>query len=205
MTADWEALKTMHAEKRTLERRSKLLSVFLREHGLGEPKSVEYDPLPGCVRNYCFSNVERQIERSHGGTLESGWTFCETSDISIHTVAHAIWITPQGRRKDITPWTSRPERRVLFLPDARVASKRGYAAGYCSVLSKDPQVRAAVLFEFELDRIWDHFYPSLGAEFVIPYSKVSEAAERVGIPPEVAREVFLYRHSLAGHGRFYFR
>src|ERR1039458_2709433 len=74
MTAEWEALRKTPVEMQTLETRSKLLSDFLREHGLGEPKSVEYSPLVGCVQAYCFTNVEAQIARS-GGTLESGWAF----------------------------------------------------------------------------------------------------------------------------------
>ena len=61
----------------------------------------------------------------------------EHLDISIFTIAHAIWITPQGRRMDITPWPIPPDKRVLFLPDSRVAIKRGYTAGYRTVISKD--------------------------------------------------------------------
>jgi hypothetical protein len=188
----------MPVQMRTLEKRSRLLSDFLREHGLGEPKSVEYSPLAGCVQAYCFTNVEAQIARS-GGTLESGWAFRETLDVSMHTIAHAIWITPQGRRMDITPWAFPPEKRVLFLPDASVAAKRGYAAGHRTVFSIDSRVRAAELYELELDRIFDEFYPGLGGEFEIPNSRFLEAAERVGLPLDVARELVEYRRRTGGH------
>jgi hypothetical protein len=198
MTAEWEALRKTPVEMQTLETRSKLLSDFLREHGLGEPKSVEYSPLVGCVQAYCFTNVEAQIARA-GGRLESGWAFREICGISIYTIAHAIWITPQGRRIDITPWAHPPKRRVLFLPDASVASKRGYAAGHRTVYSTDPRVRAAELYELELDRIYDEFYPGLGGEFVIPAARFCQAAERVGLPLDVAREVVEWRQAKGGH------
>ncbi len=198
MTAEWEAIRKMPVEMRTLEKRSKLLLDFLREHGLGEPKSVEYSPLVGCIQNYCFKNVDVQIAKA-GGSLESGWVFRETRDVSLHTIAHAIWITPQGRRMDITPWALPPERRILFLPDPKVAPKRGYAAGYRTIYSTDPRIRAAELYEHELDRIYDEFYPGLGGEFIIPNSRFWEAAERVGLPLDVAREVVEYRRLTGGH------
>jgi hypothetical protein len=116
MTAEWEALRKTPVEMRTLEKRSKLLPDFLREHGLGEPKSVEYSPLVECVQAYCFTNVEAQIARA-GGRLESGWAFREIRGISIYTIAHAIWITPQGRRMDITPWAYPPNVTKILWPD----------------------------------------------------------------------------------------
>ena len=183
---------------RTLEKRSKLLSDFLHEHGLADPKSVEYSPLVGSVRAYCFTNVESQIRRA-GGRMETGWAFREILDVSIYTIAHAVWITPQGRRLDITPWAFPPERRVLFLPDERVAIKRGYTAGHRMVISTDVRVRAAELYELELDRIFDEFYPGKEREFVIPPSRFWEAAERVGLPLDVAHEVVDHRHKTGGH------
>jgi hypothetical protein len=199
MNVEWEAIRKMPVQMRTLEKRSKLLSAFLLEHRLGEPKSVEHSPLLGCVQAYCFTNVEAQIARS-GGRFESGWAFRETLDISMHTIAHAVWISPQGRRMDITPWDIPPERRILFLPDERVALKRGYTAGHRTVYSIDPRVRAAELYELELDRIYDEFYPGMGKEFEIPASRYWQAAERVGLPLDVARAVVQYRHSRGGHG-----
>jgi hypothetical protein len=198
MDSEWEALRKIRVEKRTLEKRSRLLLEFLHEHGLGEPKSVRYSPLVGCLQAHCFTNVEEQIKRG-GGRLESGWAFRETVNISMETIAHAIWITPTGKRMDITPWAFPPQKRILFLPDEKVAQKRGYAAGFRTVYSTEPKIRAAELYELELDRIFDEFYPGKEKEFDIPMSRFWDAAKRVGLPLDVAREVVSHRQKTGGH------
>jgi hypothetical protein len=184
---------------RTLEKRSKLLSDFLKEHDLAEPKSVEYSPLVGCIEARCFLNVDEQIVLA-GGKMETGWAFRETLDISMYTIAHAIWITPQRRRMDITPWPIPPDKRVLFLPDSRVAIKRGYTAGYRTVYSADPRIRSMELYELELDRIHDEFFIKMGKEFRIPPARFWEAAEKVGFPLEMAQLEVAHRQRTFGHG-----
>lgn len=199
MNAEWEALRRTPVQMRTLEKRSKLLSAFLSEHGLAEPKSVEYSPLVGCIEARCFVNVDEQISRA-GGKMETGWAFRETLDVSMNTIAHAIWITPQGRRMDITPWPIPPERRVLFLPDSRVAIKRGYTAGHRTVYSTDSRIRSMELYELELDHIYEEFFTKMGEEMVIPQSRFWEAAEKVGFPLEMAQLAVMHRHRNFGHG-----
>ncbi|MEI6193210.1 MAG: hypothetical protein WCS42_02650 [Verrucomicrobiota bacterium] len=189
----------MSVKGRILEKRSNLLSDFLREQGLSEPKSVEYSPLLHCERCNCFRNVEAQIKRAGGGRLETGWAFMELLDISIHTIAHGIWITPQGRRIDITPWDFGPDRRILFLPDERVAAKRGYTAGYRTVYSKDERIRAMEFFDGELDKIFDESFVGFGQYYDINGSKFREAAERFGLPWEIAKQRVDHRMSNYGH------
>jgi hypothetical protein len=184
--SDLQAVRKMEVFGRTLEKRSKLLSEFLNEHSLGEPKSVEYRPLAGFESCNCFRNVETQIKRA-GGAIETGWAFRELIGISIHTIAHAIWITPQGRRVDITPWQYAPERRVLFLPDSRVAIKRGYTAGFRSIYTKDERLRAIEVFEDALEKIYDEFFVKMGDYMDVPESKFIEAANRAGIPWAIAQ------------------
>jgi hypothetical protein len=196
---DFHSVIGMSVQGRILEKRSKLLAEFLREHGLSDPKSVEYSPLPYCERCNCFRNVEAQIKRAGGGRLEAGWAFMELLDVSIHTIAHGIWITPQGRRMDITPWDFGPERRTLFLPDERVAAKRGYTAGYRTVYSKDERIRAMELFDGELDKIFDEAFVAFGQYYDIHNAKFYEAAERFGLPWEVAKQRVDQRMRNFGH------
>lgn len=186
--SDFYAIRNMPVGGRIIEVPSKELAAFLAEHGLAEPKSVEYRPHAGTEMGNCFRNVESQVERA-GGQMETGWTFFETRDISIHTIAHAIWITRFGKRVDITPWNQPPKRRVLFLPDPRVAIKRGYTAGFRTIFAKDERFRAIALFEQELRKMFDEFFVGMGQETDIPTSRFEEAAERFGIPWEIAERI----------------
>lgn len=198
MSDDFNAVLGMAAHGQIIEKRSKLLADFLREHGLADPKSVEYNPLRGCVMSRCFRNVAAQMSLA-GGKMETGWAFFELVDISIRTVAHAIWIMPTGKRMDITPWPFPPDGRILFLPDERVAYKRGYTAGYRTVFAKDARVRAMELFEGEIDLIFDSVCTGVDSIVDIPTLRFMEAAQRAGVPWEVASEVAKHRMSSLGH------
>jgi hypothetical protein len=119
--------------------------------------------------------------------LEAGWVFWELVNVSIYTVAHAIWIMPTGKRMDITPWSFPPDRRILFLPDTKVAMKRGYTAGYRTILSTDFRIRAMESYSTELERIFDDSFTAIGQEMLIDPSRFREAAERIGLPAEIAK------------------
>lgn len=177
------------ALSRLFEKRSKLLADFLREHQLAEPKSVEYRPLVGCIISGCFRNVDEQVAKA-GGRVETGWAFMEIVGVSIYTISHAIWVTAQGKRIDITPWYDPPKKRVLFLPDERVAIKRGYISGYRTVFETDPRLRAVAFFEGELDKMIDDSYDAATKRITpIKTPQLTEIASRLGIPWEIAVEI----------------
>ena len=172
-----------------VEKRSELLSGFLRQHGLAEPKSVEFRPLIGCAEGACFKNIESQVQRA-GGKIEFGWVFWHFVDLAINTEAHAVWITPQDRRMDITPRSLPPERRVMFLPDSRVGIKRGYTCGYQTILSTDESIRKMGAYRVELDRIFDECFVGMDREMLIPRHTCKEIANRLGLTPEMEQEAF---------------
>jgi hypothetical protein len=184
MNAEYEAIFREGVRARIIERRSKLLAAFLTTHGLPEPKSVACSPLRDCHSSRCFVNVEQQIARM-GGSMETGWMFWEYADVSVHTEAHAIWVTPQAKRLDITPHKLQPNR-ILFTPDPRVAAKRGYTVGYRTILSSDPRVRAIESFASELEHIFAEAFEAFGREMAVPTTTFRDAAERVGLPWDVA-------------------
>ena len=195
--ADFEKIRGIVFHARMLEKRDKRLDDFLREHGLAEPKSVEYSPLRGKEMANCFRNVEAHVKIA-GGRIETGWAFYELVDVSIHTVAHAVWIRPTGRRMDITPWEHPPQRRILFLPDERVAIKRGYTAGWRSIYTQDERLRAMELFETEFYRIVEDCIVPDSEHFDIPETRLQEAAARCGLPWEVASQKV--EHSMRNYG-----
>src|SRR2546430_17627955 len=122
--------------------------------------------------------------------METGWVFWEFEDNSMHTEAHAVWITSQGIWMDITPRSIAPDKCLLFLPDRRVAAKRGYTAGHRTILSTDSKTRAVEAFKIELSRIFDDCFVGMGREMEIPMSRVREAAQRVGLPADVAKQIW---------------
>ena len=182
---------------RVIENRSELLMDFLKEHGLAQPKSVEHRPLLGCEIEKCFANVKRQVKVA-GGRIETGWSFLEEIDVSTHTVAHAIWITPQGRRMDITPWRSSPQKRIMFLPDERVATKQGYTAGWSTVIAKDPLIRSMALFNRGLDHVFEEFHTAPECPICIPEARYKELATQVGLHWLFAKVLVQFR--LANNG-----
>lgn len=171
---------------RVFEKRSPVLAAFLKEHGIAEPKSVEYAPLSGCRDGFCFVNVEQQISKM-GGSIETGWVFWEYVETSISTEAHAIWISPQGKRRDITPREVFPDRRILFTPDPRVAKKRGYTASVRTILSNDSRVIAMESFAGELAQVWEEQLVKIGTEMEVPIAKLRLAAKTHGLPWPVAQ------------------
>lgn len=184
---------------RTIEAHSPELARFLQEHNLPQPVSVEYRPHSGSETGNCFRNVEAQVERAKG-RMQTGWAFVEYISVSIHTVAHAIWVTRFGKQVDITPWQFPPKQRILFLPDDRVAVKRGYTAGRRSIFTKDERLRAMELFDDELGRIFDESFDGMGKPSKeIPSSRFAEAARRAGLPMEIAKQRVEYAFQNNGH------
>ena len=197
LSDDLSALNAAANQGRFIEKRSKSLASFLTEHRLAEPKSVKHQPLPGCEIEQCFRNVERQVAVA-GGRMETGWAFFEEFNISIHTVAHAIWVTPRGDRMDITPFRYSPQKRILFLPDARVAAKRGYTAGSSTVFAKDPLIRSIAIFNRRLDHVFEEVHGPVGTPISIPDRTFMELAKTVGLPWLLAKILVDLR--LANHG-----
>ena len=197
LSDDLSALNAAANQGRFIEKRSKLLAPFLAEHSLAEPKSVKRQPLPGCEIEQCFRNVECQVKIA-GGRMETDWAFFEEFNVSIHTVAHAIWVAPRGDRMDITPWRYSPQKRILFLPDARVAVKRGYTAGWSTVFAQEPLIRSMAQYNRGLDHLFEGVHGPVGTPFFIPDATFMELAKAVGLPWLFAKIVVDLR--LANHG-----
>ena len=84
------------------------------------PYRVPVKPESWVESKECFFNVKTKIEKD-GGQPQFGWTIWESPNYMIEAEFHAIWISPENKRIDITP-NQINSKRILFLPD----SKRKY-------------------------------------------------------------------------------
>jgi len=82
-----------------------------------KPIYLDVTPESYAEINECMSSVKQKIEKE-GGSVQLGWKIWQIPDIMIEAEFHAVWKSPYGTLKDITP---KPEnvRRILFVPDSK--------------------------------------------------------------------------------------
>ena len=70
------------------------------------PEYIQVSPRLWCRQNECYNNVKRRVKR-YGGKRQLGWRIQVVPDplpkYMIEAVHHAIWITEEGEKIDITP------------------------------------------------------------------------------------------------------
>jgi len=103
-----------------------------------EPQFLTVTPVPDADVNDCFPVVERYA-RCHGGSVCYGWQIWEWSGVMIEAEFHAVWRSPTGELRDLTP-KQIPVSQIMFLPDS---GRRYEGWPVCNVrrsLSSDPRV-----------------------------------------------------------------
>ena len=75
-------------------------------------------PQPGCEVVRCHLNV-KAVVAERGGGEETGWSMWNLADLWLEADPHAVWVTPDGERIDVTP-DPHGETRRLFLPDSEI-------------------------------------------------------------------------------------
>lgn len=87
-----------------------------RKLGLtAKPVYVPVTDTESFLPNHCFPNVQQKIKMD-GGAIQHGWTIWECRQRYVEGEFHAVWISPDGQLKDITPKID-GERHILFIPD----------------------------------------------------------------------------------------
>ena len=81
-----------------------------------EPLNIDVTPEPYAQIIECFPAVEEKIKKD-GGSQALGWQIWKT-EILVEAEFHAVWKSPEGVLKDITPKQIRIPK-ILFLPDPR--------------------------------------------------------------------------------------
>ena len=203
MNPDFESLFRTPVAHRIIEKRTKVLEQFAASISSAKLISVACSPSRFATRKRCFVNVEEKIIRS-GGRMITGWIFNEYEGRNIEGEAHAIWQDQWGKERiDITPHDHQP-KRVLFLPDSRVALKRGYTAEPYLLLSDDHRIAAICAFDSAIQRLREDKFHEFGSEMVFTRDEIEKARDDAGLPDDVAQYLFHgYREADAEARRLY--
>ncbi len=185
MTAEFEILFSTPVRFRIIEKRTKILEDFVTSINEEKLLSLPCKPDPRADRKRCFVNVEERIRRQ-GGTILTGWMFKEFEGRSIEGEAHAVWMDPFAKKRlDITPHDFQP-KRILFLPDARVALKRGYTAPPKLLISDNPYLAAIEKFDSSIQKLRENKFTKFGNEMIITLDEYEMARDDAKLPDDVA-------------------
>ena len=125
-----------------------------------EPYFVPVRPEPDSQIEECFFNVKTKVEKD-GGRIQFGWALWKWPHVMVWADFHAIWISPEGERIDVTPVPSFD--RMLFLPDS--TQEYDYARSYYRVplkyfpISDNPVVLEYIALKQELFNIEEEHSP----------------------------------------------
>jgi hypothetical protein len=102
------------------------------------PQFLAVTPVEGVEVKDCFPAVARQV-RDHGGSICHGWQIWEWPGVMLEAEFHAVWRTPNGQLRDITP-KPEPIPRILFLPDPSRKYSGRQVNNVRRALSTDPRI-----------------------------------------------------------------
>lgn len=142
-----------------------------------KPVFVDVRPEPDCTVNECFHNVLLQIRR-HGGSSLVGWAIWYLAERFIEAEFHCVWQL-DGELLDITPKKNR-ERRVLFVPDEKMAWKGKRVPNIKRALSDDPIIDWFIRKAEAHDEL-DAKYVNSNGQSVVPIYLMQEVEQRFSI------------------------
>lgn len=173
---------------RILEQPTPQLEAFVSTLGLGPIRCVACAPKRWCEPKRCFVNVDQQVAKEDG-RMVVGWMWLELSGISLSGEAHAVWLSRDGKLRDITPHDGSP-RRVAFCEDSRVAAKRGYTAPPKMIISNDARAIMVESYASALDRMIEAAFQCIGGEITIRSEEALQAGRDLGLPDDVSYMIF---------------
>ncbi len=125
-----------------------------------------------------------------------GRIFIEFIEQAIQTEAHAVWISPDGFLKDVTPSGGRADQsgtQVLFAPDPKVQDFLNASPSYHLLLSRDPNVRDLYSFEQSIDD-WERLgVQSIDQERVLSFPALDRLVRESPLPTEVTNVIVKVR------------
>ena len=104
-----------------------------------EPVWLDVAPVVHAVPLECFDTVRRQVEL-YGGECVYGWQVWEWPALFLEAEFHAVWRTPDGQLRDITPKPA-PMAQIAFLADPKRRFERRRVANVRVATSNDAHVQ----------------------------------------------------------------
>ena len=124
---------------------------FCQQVSQHDPLYVPVKPMNGAKQGDCYNNARRKIQ-TDGGTIMYGWCIWEEPTFFIEAEHHAIWVSPEGEKADLTPHDM-GEKRVLFLPDPEKVWNRIPILNHRHALTSDPRMKEFLALADELDAL----------------------------------------------------
>lgn len=81
------------------------------------PIRLAVTPHPDAVPAECYTNADARVA-AEGGSVLYGWQIWEWPHVLVEAEFHAVWSSPSGELRDVTPRHD-AETEILFVPDAR--------------------------------------------------------------------------------------
>ena len=94
---------------------SEIIEFGKKVYNASELEYIVVQPDVNATYNNCFPNVDGVVE-TKGGVCILGWSIWKWRNILIEAEAHAIWLSPEGKKIDVTPHIGE-ENKILFLQD----------------------------------------------------------------------------------------
>lgn len=137
------------------------------------PVYLQVQPEADATINECFPNVEAKIQND-GGSIVYGWQLWEWPHVLIEAEFHAVWRSPEGELKEITP-KQHGEGKILFLPDHKRVYRGISVDNMRIALRDDPLIHHFIAVSKEIvkfmnhgERAYQHDYVSIPAHQIEP-------------------------------------
>jgi hypothetical protein len=115
-----------------------------------QPVYVPIKPVVGAIPRDCYGNVAKKIVAS-GGSILHGWAIWIEPSYFIEAEHHAIWISPDGQKVDVSP--QQKTDKTLFLPDPENTYKGVHIPARLKALTDDPRMMEWIKRSEEIDRL----------------------------------------------------
>lgn len=128
-----------------------MLALCKKVDPASSPVYIPCRPVSWAVKNNCFNDVPKYVERNAGCKMVYGWTIWEWAEVWVEAEFHAV-VWDGEKMVDVMPHDG--ESEIMFLPDMQGKTFTGNVVPNVMVaISDDPYVRAYMEAASEMNDI----------------------------------------------------